>query len=82
MHTVVMPKLGLIMTEGTVTEWYRDEGDTVKEGEPLFQIETQKLQNDIEAPVSGVLSKIIAKIGETVPCLEPVAEIRENDSSD
>ena len=38
-----MPKFGLIMTEGTITEWYKNEGDHVEAGEPLLQIETQKL---------------------------------------
>ena len=71
-----MPKFGLIMTEGTITEWYKNEGDHVEAGEPLLQTETQKLTNDVEAPVSGTLVKILAQVDDTVPCQEPIAEIQ------
>ena len=71
-----MPKFGLIMTEGTITEWYKNEGDHVEAGEPLLQIETQKLTNDVEAPVSGTLVKILAQVDDTVTCQEPIAEIQ------
>ena len=74
---VVMPKLGLTMTEGTVDEWKKNEGDAVKEGEVLFSVSTDKLTNDIEAPASGTLLKIIAKAGDPVPVLAPVAFIGE-----
>ena len=74
---VVMPKLGLTMTEGTIDEWKKNEGDAVKEGEVLFSVSTDKLTNDIEAPASGTLLKIAAKAGEPVPVLAPVAFIGE-----
>ncbi|HIQ86446.1 MAG TPA: 2-oxo acid dehydrogenase subunit E2 [Candidatus Scatomorpha gallistercoris] len=74
---IVMPKLGLTMTEGTVSKWLKHEGDTVKEGEGLFEVETDKLTNTIEASVSGVLLKIVAAEGAEVPCLKPVAVIGE-----
>lgn len=72
---VVMPKLGLTMTEGTVEAWLKNEGDEVKEGEKLFSVSTNKLTNDIEATVSGKLLKILVPAGETVACLTPVAVI-------
>ncbi len=72
---VVMPKLGLTMTEGTVEAWIKNEGDEVKEGEKLFSVSTDKLTNDIEATVSGKLLKILVPAGETVACLTPVAVI-------
>lgn len=72
---VVMPKLGLTMTEGTVEAWLKNEGDKVKEGEKLFSVSTDKLTNDIEATVSGKLLKILVPAGETVACLTPVAVI-------
>ncbi len=72
---VVMPKLGLTMTEGTVEAWLKNEGDEVKEGEKLFSVSTDKLTNDIEATVSGKLLKILVPAGETVACLTPVAVI-------
>ncbi len=72
---VVMPKLGLTMTEGLVSRWLKAEGDAVKEGEPLFEVETDKLTNTIEATASGTLLKILAKEGDTLPCLAGVAVI-------
>ena len=52
---IVMPKLGLTMTEGTVSKWLKGEGDAVKDGEDLFEVETDKLTNTIKATVSGTL---------------------------
>ena len=52
---IVMPKLGLTMTEGTLSKWLKHEGEAVKEGEPLFEVETDKLTNTIEASASGTL---------------------------
>lgn len=74
-HTLVMPKLGLTMTEGTVGQWLKREGDPVVEGEDLYEVETDKLTNTITANVSGILLKILAEDGQTVPCLAPVAVI-------
>lgn len=74
---VVMPKLGLTMTEGLVSRWLKAEGDAVKEGVPLFEVETDKLTNTIEATASGTLLKILAKEGDTLPCLAGVAVIGE-----
>lgn len=72
---VVMPKLGLTMTEGTVSAWLKKEGDAVAEGEPLFEVETDKLTNTIQATEGGTLLKIAVAEGETVPCLTPLAAI-------
>ena len=74
---VVMPKLGLTMTEGLVSRWLKAEGDAVKEGGPLFEVEPDKLTNTIEATASGTLLKILAKEGDTLPCLAGVAVIGE-----
>ena len=65
---VLMPKLGLTMTEGTIDEWKKNVGDTVKKGEILFSVETDKLTNDVEAETDGVLLKILVPAGETVAC--------------
>ena len=72
---VVMPKLGLTMTEGTLSAWKKSVGDAVTEGEALFDVETDKLTNTIEASASGILLKILVEEGATVPCLEPVGII-------
>ena len=76
---VVMPKLGLTMTEGTVSKWLKKVGDEVKEGEPLFEVETDKLTNTIEASASGVLRHLFVEDGNTVPVLAKVAVIAAAD---
>lgn len=76
---VIMPKLGLTMTEGTITEWMKEEGDTVKAGDVLFEMSTDKLTNEIEAKVDGVLLKILVQEEETAPCLATVAVIGDAD---
>lgn len=76
---VVMPKLGLTMKEGTVARWYKNEGDEVGEKEVLFDVETDKLTNEVEAPEGGVVRKILVPEGETVECLKPLAIIASKD---
>ena len=77
MKEVVMPKLGLTMTEGTVSKWLKAEGESVKDGEDLFEVETDKLTNTIKATVSGTLLKIFVPEGGSAKCLEKVAAIGE-----
>jgi pyruvate dehydrogenase E2 component (dihydrolipoamide acetyltransferase) len=55
------------MTEGTVVAWYANEGDQVKAGNDLVEIETPKITNLYESPASGVLRRCVAKVGETLP---------------
>ena len=66
-ENVILPKWGLTMEEGTVNAWVKQEGDTVTEGETLAEVETDKINNELPAPVSGVLAKILIPVGETVP---------------
>lgn len=54
-EVIVMPKLGMTMTEGTIIEWYKEVGDPVSEGEAVLMISSEKLNQEVEAPVSGVL---------------------------
>lgn len=72
---VTMPKWGLTMTSGTITGWSREEGDPVTEGVPLLTVETEKAVDDVEAPTSGVLRKIVAAVGSEVPVMGAVAVI-------
>ncbi len=72
---VIMPTLGLTMTEGTIEEWKFKEGDAVKEGDVLFSMSTDKLTNDIQAEVTGTLLKIVVPNGETAKCKETIAWI-------
>lgn len=74
---VLMPKLGLTMTEGTIEEWKYKEGDSVKKGDILFSVATDKLTNDVEAEADGVLLKILLPEGETAPCKAVIAYIGE-----
>ena len=72
---IIMPKQGLQMTEGTITKWLVAEGGTVTEGEPLFEMETDKLTITIDAGCSGTLLKIVRKEWETVPITELIAVV-------
>lgn len=68
-----MPKIGVNMTDGTITEWYVNEGDEVKFGEMALGAETDKDVQDIPADQSGVVLKIIAQVGDNVECHKPLA---------
>ena len=74
---VIMPKQGLQMTEGTIQRWLVPEGGTVKRGEPLFEMETDKLVISIDAECDGTLLKIVRGEGESVPITETIAVIGE-----
>lgn len=64
---VTMPKWGLSMKEGTVTAWLTVEGATVVAGEEIVEIETEKVNNVVEAPIAGVLRRHVAAEGTTAP---------------
>lgn len=68
---VIMPKLGLTMTEGKITRWLKKEGEHVSVGEPIVEIETDKINSEVESPLDGYVLKILAEEGEdkgiTVP---------------
>ncbi len=70
---VLLPKLGLTMTEGTIDEWKFKEGEFVKKGDILYSVSTDKLTNDVEAEAEGVLLKILVPAGETAQCKAVVA---------
>jgi pyruvate dehydrogenase E2 component (dihydrolipoamide acetyltransferase) len=64
-HQIKMPKVAMAMNEGTITQWFKGDGEQVEKGEPLFEIETEKTAYEVEAPVSGQL-QILVSAGETV----------------
>ncbi|MCQ4935775.1 2-oxo acid dehydrogenase subunit E2 [Anaerotignum propionicum] len=74
---VLLPKLGLTMTEGTIDEWKFKEGEHVKKGDILYSVSTDKLTNDVEADTEGVLLKILVPAGETAACKAVVAYLGE-----
>lgn len=63
----LMPKLGLTMEEGTITEWFADDGNSITAGEPLLRIETDKTETDVEAAGTGRLHRV-GQVGETFAC--------------
>lgn len=73
-YQVVMPKLGLIMTEANLMEWFTQDGDWVQKGEPLFSFESDKSAVEIESPASGYVKTLIPA-GTTVPVQTPIAII-------
>ena len=75
--SVEMPELGESVTEGTVTTWLKQVGDTVAVDEPLLEVSTDKVDTEIPSPVAGVLTKIIADEDDTVEVGEVIAEIGE-----
>src|SRR4051812_50033999 len=61
-----MPQMGVSVSEGTVTKWLKNPGDTVEADEPLLEISTDKVDTEVPAPGTGVLSEILVQEGETV----------------
>src|SRR6201999_4576685 len=64
--SVQMPALAESVTEGTVTRWLKQEGDTVELDEPLLEVSTDKVDTEIPSPAAGVLTKIVAQEDDTV----------------
>ena len=74
--TIVMPKLGLTMTEATLTRWRKAAGETVRRDEIIFDFESEKSVMEYECPTEGVLAEQLVAEGQTVPCGTPVAIIQ------
>jgi len=74
--TVVVPKSGgVTSTKAVVVRWLKREGDRVKAGEPLVELETEKVSYELEAPFSGILIRLLARETAAVPVGEPLCEI-------
>jgi pyruvate dehydrogenase E2 component (dihydrolipoyllysine-residue acetyltransferase) len=73
---VILPRLGQGMESGTIVRWLKSEGDAVEKGEPLYELDTDKVTQEVEADVAGVLLKILVEEGE-VPVGTPVAFLGE-----
>src|ERR1700737_4976280 len=72
---VTMPQMGGSVVEGTVTKWLVKQGDRVEEDQPLCEISTDKVDTEIPSPGAGVIAKLIAAEGETLPVGAPLAVI-------
>jgi pyruvate dehydrogenase E2 component (dihydrolipoamide acetyltransferase) len=80
MADVTLPQLGETVTEGTITQWFKNVGDTVTADEPLFEVSTDKVDTEVPSPVSGVLTEIRVPEGDTVDVGTVIAVV--GDSSD
>src|SRR5712691_1035732 len=67
MAEIIMPKMGDAMTEGKVVRWYKKAGDVVKKGEPVLEIETDKVNLDLEAEQDGTIGQVEVQEGQMVP---------------
>lgn len=74
---VVLPKSGMGIEEGTVIRWLKAEGDLVAQGEALVEIETAKATQQVEAPISGTLVRILLAEGRTAAVNTKIAVIDE-----
>src|SRR2546430_14646611 len=72
---VVMPQMGVSVSEGTVTKWLKREGEAVAADEPLLEISTDKVDTEVPSSASGVLAKILVQEGETVDVGTVLAQI-------
>ena len=75
---VVMPRLSDTMDSGTIARWLKQEGDEVKRGDIIAEIETDKANMELESYSSGILARIIVNEGQSVGLGEPIAVIAAN----
>lgn len=74
---LTMPQMGYDMQEGTILKWLKGEGDSVENGEPIAEIETDKAVVEFESYAAGVVRQILVAAGNTVPVGEPIAIVGE-----
>lgn len=74
---VTMPKFGLTMTEGTIQKWFKNEGDVIKAGEAIFEVETEKVLYEVECRATGTVAKLLYPLEAVVAVGLPVAIIAE-----
>ena len=74
-----LPALGQSMEEGTITRWFKAEGENVQKGETLYEVMTDKVNIEVESPASGTLRRILAEVDAFVPVGDPVAILGEPD---
>ena len=72
---VVMPKLGLTMASGTIARWIKQPGEAVREGEPLVEVSTDKINYEVESPASGTLARALGNDGDEFACGDVIGTI-------
>lgn len=81
MADVSLPQLGETVTEGTITQWFKQIGDTVAADEPLFEVSTDKVDTEVPSPVAGTLTEIRVQEGETVDVGTVIAVVGDGDAT-
>ena len=81
MADVTLPQLGETVTEGTITQWFKNVGDTVAADEPLFEVSTDKVDTEVPSPVAGVLTEIRVEEGDTVDVGTVIAVVGDGDAA-
>ena len=76
-NQVTLPRLGQGMESGTIVRWLKSEGDKVEKGDPLYELDTEKVTQEVEAEAGGVLLKILAQEGEEIEVGKAIAVIGE-----
>jgi len=79
MLEIRMPKFGLSMETGTITKWYKHPGDTVRKGDVLVEIESEKITNDVESPLDGFIKTILVQESESKAVGEIIGYIAETE---
>jgi pyruvate dehydrogenase E2 component (dihydrolipoamide acetyltransferase) len=82
LSALTIPKLGLTMKEGTVAKWHAEPGASVSEGQPVFDVETEKVTSECTAESAGILRRQLAAQGATLPVGALVAVIASPDVSE
>src|SRR6476469_3174554 len=72
---VVMPQMGVSVSEGTITRWLKQEGEHVEADEPLLEISTDKIDTEVPSPATGTVTQILVQEGETVDVGTKLAQI-------
>jgi pyruvate dehydrogenase E2 component (dihydrolipoamide acetyltransferase) len=81
-YKIVMPQLGLTMEEGSVSVWLKKPGEFVEKGDPLFNIETDKVEMEVESMGKGYLGKIQIEVGQKVPVGTLLATLYDSPEAD
>ncbi|MGI6093897.1 MAG: biotin/lipoyl-containing protein [Lachnospiraceae bacterium] len=77
-----LPRMGATMKEGTIEKYLVQEGDSISEGDALYEVSTDKITNQVESDVDGYVRKLLLEEGSKVPCQTPVLVVSEEEDED
>ena len=78
---IELPQVGESVTDGVISRWLKNIGDSIEEYEPLVEVVTDKVNMEVPCPVSGILTNILHQEGETVNMANTIAQINVGDES-